>query len=160
MPMDPLLQQLGAELRRTGHAVVPHGDHLCVRLAFFASVRIRLVDGVLRCEKRFGLSSSELAVFGSTSVLATATAAAFALGAPGPVPFVLAFVSIFAALLDVTRMTMTEAVTTRIHLLFTLLDREVRRGIVDASVAPPLAAPRLSQELRAHAREPLRTPAH
>ena len=54
MVRDPELAALRAELERLGHVVAPHGDHLCVRLPLFASVRVRLEEGRLRCQPLVG----------------------------------------------------------------------------------------------------------
>jgi hypothetical protein len=46
--MNEQLTTFRADLERTGLRVVPHRDHLCVRLPLFASVRVRVDDGELR----------------------------------------------------------------------------------------------------------------
>ena len=160
--IDPQLERLGAELSRTGHTVVPHGDHLCVRLPFFASVRIRVTNGVLRCEQRFGLMSRDLAVFGGTGLLATVTAGAFALRGIDPVSFALAFVSVLAAMTDVIRVTVSEAATTRVQLLHAMLHGSVSHDLSDAGptmMLPVSAPPEAGLDDLARRREATRTPA-
>src|SRR5688500_14357604 len=71
--LTPELATLGAELERLGHVVVPHGDHICVRLPLLASVRIRLEGGRLRFVPQFGFIGRTAALWGSlggTSLLA------------------------------------------------------------------------------------------
>jgi hypothetical protein len=45
--VDDALSQFKADLERVGMRVVPHRNHLCVRLPLFASVRVHVRDGEL-----------------------------------------------------------------------------------------------------------------
>ena len=165
--IDPQLERLGTELARTGHTVVPHGDHLCLRLSFFASVRIRVTDGVLRCEQRFGLVSRDLAVFGGTGLLASLTAGAFAIRGIDPLAFAFAFLSVLSAMADVMRVTITEGATTRVQLLHAMLNGPAKRGILDTgptaigpALGPALGPADAGLDDLARRRDAARTPAH
>jgi hypothetical protein len=48
------LSQFQGELERVGLRVVPHRDHLCVRLPLFASVRVHVLDGELKLHLQAG----------------------------------------------------------------------------------------------------------
>ena len=52
--MDEALSQFQGELQRVGLQVVPHRNHLCVRLPLFASVRVHLDDGELKLHLQTG----------------------------------------------------------------------------------------------------------
>lgn len=123
MRLDPELERLGAELARAGHIVVPHGDHLCVRLAFFSSVRIRLRDGTLRLEHRFGTISREWSVVSSIATFSAVTAAWFTVAGPGPIPFSIAFVGIVLTIFDAMRVAVSEGAATRVQLAWSMLRR-------------------------------------
>jgi len=55
MTDDALLLELAQRLEASGSTVVRFKDHLQIRLPLFASVQVRVVDGRLSCEPRFGL---------------------------------------------------------------------------------------------------------
>src|SRR5688572_31163047 len=50
----PELAAFRADLEELGYVVVPHGDHLCVRLPQFASVRVKLGADGLQFIPQFG----------------------------------------------------------------------------------------------------------
>jgi hypothetical protein len=56
--MDPALATFQAELERVGLRVVPHRNHLCVRLPLFTSVLVRVEDGELRLQTLAGPTRS------------------------------------------------------------------------------------------------------
>ena len=114
----PELAAFRADLEELGYVVVPHGDHLCVRLPQFASVRVRLRDGMLQFVPQFGplrrQHSSALTIGGASAVVVGALAltgvGALALGA--------AFVGVMLAARDVGRYVATEGCMTRLQLLW------------------------------------------
>jgi hypothetical protein len=114
----PELAAFRADLEELGYVVVPHGDHLCVRLPQFASVRVRLRDGALQFVPQFGplrrQHSSALTLGGASAVVVGALAVtgvgALALGA--------AFVGVMLAARDVGRYVVTEGCITRLQLLW------------------------------------------
>ena len=115
--VDPVLPALRARLERLGYVVVPHGDHLCVRLSLFASVRVYDREGRLELHPRFGPFSRSGGLL-ATSVVSTGAVAASAL-AGGWVPFtvLVAFVGVVGLAHDACRFVITEGALTRLQLL-------------------------------------------
>ena len=117
--LDPALLELNGELDRLGYRVVPHGDHLCVRLPLFASVRVHHSEGRFRFSPQFG-------PFGRTGgLLLTSGAAAIALGgvaiAAGlsVLTLVVGFLGVVALAHDACRFVITEGALTRLQQLAT-----------------------------------------
>lgn len=114
----PELAAFRDELETLGYVVVPHGDHLCVRLPQFASVRVRLREGALQFVPQFGpfrrQHSSALTLGGASAavvgVLALTGVGAIAAGA--------AFIGVMLAARDVGRYVATEGCITRLQLLW------------------------------------------
>ena len=120
--MDNALTELRQALDRLGYVVVPHGDHLCVRLPLAASVRVYSSNGRLRLVSRFG-------PFGrTTGVLATAVAGlgvvagALATLGLGPLALVAGFLGVVGLAHDGYRFVLTESCATRLQQL--LIDGE------------------------------------
>lgn len=115
--LDPALTDLSGELDRLGYKVVSHGDHLCVRLPLFASVRIRHTEGGFRFSPQFG-------PFGRTGGLmltSVVTAAlvgwlAVATGASA-LTILVGFVGVVALAHDACRFVITEGALTRLQQL-------------------------------------------
>lgn len=127
--LPPELDAFRADLEELGYVVVPHGDHLCVRLPQFASVRIRLRDGRLDFLPQFGplrrqhasaltLGGASVVVFGA---LVATGVGALALGA--------AFVGTMLAARDVGRYIATEGCITRLQLLWATRNRPALRTL-------------------------------
>src|SRR5688572_1999512 len=114
----PELAAFRADLEQLGYVVVPHGDHLCVRLPQFASVRVRLRDGALQFVPQFGplrrQHSSALTLGGASAVVV----GALALTGVGALAIGAAFVGVMLAARDVGRYVVTEGCITRIQLLW------------------------------------------
>lgn len=117
--LRPELAAFRAELEELGYVVVPHGDHLCVRLPQFASVRVRLRPDGLQFVPQFGPlrrdHSSALTLGGASA----AVAAALALTGVGAVALGAAFIGAMLAARDVGRYIVTEGCVTRLQLLWT-----------------------------------------
>ena len=131
--MDPFLTELRASLDRLGYVTVPHGDHLCVRLPLFASVRIYSTDAGIRMAPQFG-------PFGRTSGLAvTSTASAGVVGATvftlgvTPLAFFAGFLGVIALAHDACRFVLTESCISRLQQVIGDLQRGGGR-----LTAPPL----------------------
>lgn len=121
--MDPLLIELRPALQRLGYLVVPHGDHLCVRLALAASVRIYSSDGQVRLVPQFGpFSRSRGLIATSTATSTVVGVTVFALGVT-PVAFLAGFVGMVALAHDACRFVVTEACITRLQQVITEIDR-------------------------------------
>jgi hypothetical protein len=114
----PELAAFRADLQELGYVVVPHGDHLCVRLPQFASVRVRLRDGALQFVPQFGplrrQHSSALTLGGASA----AVVGALALTGVGALALGAAFVGVMLAARDVGRYVVTEGCVTRLQLLW------------------------------------------
>lgn len=111
--------ELNGELDRLGYKVVPHGDHLCVRLPLFASVRVHHAEGRFRFSPQFG-------PFGRTGgLLLTSGAAAIALGGVAiavglsALTLVVGFLGVVALAHDACRFVITEGALTRLQQLAT-----------------------------------------
>jgi hypothetical protein len=114
----PELAAFRADLQELGYVVVPHGDHLCVRLPQFASVRVRLRDGNLQFVPQFGplrrQHSSALTIGGASAVVV----GALALTGVGALAAGAAFLGLMLAARDVGRYVTTEGCMTRLQLLW------------------------------------------
>jgi hypothetical protein len=130
--LDPTLAAFRTDLEKLGYVVVPHGDHLCVRLPQFASVRVRFRD--LEFIPQFGplrrQHSSALTLGGASAVVIAALAftgvGALALGA--------SFVGVMLAARDVGRYVVTEGCLTRLQMLWT-----ARRNALERPGSTPRA---------------------
>src|SRR5919109_3760050 len=115
----PELAAFRADLEALGYVVVPHGDHLCVRLPQFASVRVRLRNGTLQFVPQFGAlrrqHSSALTLGGASA----AVVGALALTGVGALAIGAAFLGVMLAARDVGRYVVTEGCMTRLQLLWT-----------------------------------------
>lgn len=141
--LTPELLTLGAELERLGHVVVPHGDHICVRLPLLASVRIRLEEGRLRCAPQFGFVGRTAALWGSlggTSLLAGGML--LTLGVT-PVSIAVAVLGVLSAIHDACRVVLTEQCMTRVQMAAAPLPLGARATTIPAAIPPgtPPASP-------------------
>jgi hypothetical protein len=118
--LDNTLPELRQTLDRLGYVVVPHGDHLCVRLPLLASVRIYSSNGRLRFVSRFGPFGRTSAVLGTGAVGVAAVAGALAFLGP-PVALVAAFLGVAGLAHDGYRFVLTESCEARLQQL--LIDR-------------------------------------
>ena len=117
--LDPTLVRLSEELDHLGYNVVSHGDHVCVRLPLFSSVRIRRVGEHFRFAPQFG-------PFGRTGgLLFTSAVSVAALGASAlttggsATTFILGFLGVVALAHDACRFVITEGALTRLQQLLT-----------------------------------------
>jgi hypothetical protein len=135
LPATILVPELAAfrgDLEALGYVVVPHGDHLCVRLPQFASVRVKLGADGLEFIPQFGPlrrhHSSALTLGGASA----AVAGALALTGVGAIALGVAFLGTMLAARDVGRYIATEGCITRLQLLWT--------GRTAAGIRPPAGA--------------------
>lgn len=115
--MHPTLTALSEELDRLGYKVVSHGDHICVRLPLFSSVRVRVAGDRFRFSPQFG-------PFGRTGgLLVTSGVAAAAVGGiaiafgVAPVTLIAGFLGVVALAHDACRFVITEGALTRLQQL-------------------------------------------
>ena len=139
--VDNSLADLRQTLDRLGYVVVPHGDHLCVRLPLAASVRVYSSNGRLRLVSRFGPFGRMTGVLATGAVGVGAVAGALAMLGLGPVALVAGFLGVVGLAHDGYRFVLTESCTTRLQQLLIEGDHLARVGArpFDAglSAAPP-----------------------
>jgi hypothetical protein len=130
--LDTDLELLRAELERLDYVVVPHGDHICVRLPLISSVRIRHSGGRFRFVPQFGpfRRSGGLLVTSGVSVAAVG-AAALAFGA-APLTIVIGFLGVVALAHDACRFVLTEGCLTRLQQLI------ASSGALSSRSKPPM----------------------
>jgi hypothetical protein len=134
-PLDPALLTLRSELERLDYVVVPHGDHICVRLPLISSVRIRHNGDQFRFTPQFGpFKRSGGLLFTSGMSAAAVAAAAFAVGL-APITLVVGFLGVIALAHDACRFVITEGCLTRLQqiiattkVLHTTPDRTIAAG--------------------------------
>jgi hypothetical protein len=114
----PELAAFRAALEALGYIVVPHGDHLCVRLPQFASVRVRLHEGALQFVPQFGPLRRQHSTALTLGGASAAVVGALALTGVGPIALGAAFIGVMLAARDVGRYVVTEGCVTRLQLLW------------------------------------------
>jgi hypothetical protein len=117
--LDPALVELNGELDRLGYKVVPHGDHLCVRLPLFASVRVRYSDGRFQFSPQFGPFSRGVGLAVTSMITSVGVLGAAIAGVPEAIHFAVAFVGLTALAHDACRFVVTEGALTRLQQLAT-----------------------------------------
>ena len=123
--VDNSLIELRQTLDRLGYVVVPHGDHLCVRLPLGASVRVYSSTGRLRLVSRFGPFGRMTGVLATATVGVAGLAGALAALGLGPA-LVVGFLAVVGLAHDGYRFVLTESCMTRLQQL--LIDDDRRSG--------------------------------
>ena len=142
--LDPMLSELRGRLERLGYVVVPHGDHLCVRLPLLTSVRVRRgADGQLTFVPQFGPFRRSGGLFATSGVSSAAVTAVAITAGIGPVMAVVAFLGVVALAHDACRFVLTEGAVTRLQLLATEAGALAPGTAAAALPAPPPERPRL-----------------
>jgi hypothetical protein len=126
--MHPTLIELAAELDRLGYKVVSHGDHICVRLPLFSSVRVRIAEDRFRFSAQFGpLGRSGGLLLTSAVSAAVVGGVALAFGA-APVTLVAGFLGVVAMAHDACRFVITEGALTRLQQLISTTSKQLAPG--------------------------------
>ena len=113
--LDPALLTLRSELEQLDYVVVPHGDHICVRLPLISSVRIRHNGERFQFTPQFGpLRRSGGLLFTSAASAAAVAGTAFAVGL-APLTLVVGFLGVIALAHDACRFVITEGCLTRLQ---------------------------------------------
>lgn len=118
MALDPALGALRSDLQRLGFVVVPHGNHICVRLSMLASVRVRLADGALQLKPQFGPLQRATALLLGVVGIPSVVVAAFAAFGLEPMTLAASAGGIGYLFSDVYRLVLTESCMTRLQLLW------------------------------------------
>ena len=126
--MDHALTELRQTLDRLGYVVVPHGDHLCVRLPLGASVRIYSSSGRVRFVSRFGPFGRTTGVLATGAVGVAAVAGALVTLGLGPVALIAGFLGLVGLAHDGYRFVLTESCATRLQQLLIDGDRQLGGG--------------------------------
>lgn len=114
-PLDPALMTLRSQLEDLDYVVVPHGDHICVRLPLISSVRIRHHGNRFRFTPQFGPFKRSGGLLLTSGISAAAVAgAAFAVGL-APLTLVVGFLGVIALAHDACRFVITEGCLTRLQ---------------------------------------------
>ena len=124
--VDNSLTELRQTLDRLGYVVVPHGDHLCVRLPLAASVRVYSTSGRLRLVSRFGPFGRMTGVLATAAVGVAALVGALTTFGLGAVALVVGFLAVAGLAHDGYRFVLTESCMTRLQQL--LIDRDHQIG--------------------------------
>jgi hypothetical protein len=131
--IDPALLTLRSQLEQLDYVVVPHGDHICVRLPLISSVRIRHAEDRFRFTPQFGpFRRSGGLLFTSGVSVAAVAGAAFAVGL-APVTLVVGFLGVMALAHDACRFVVTEGCLTRLQNII------ASSGSLEATTQPALA---------------------
>ena len=140
MTLPPQLVELRGRMREIGMVVVEEPDHLNVRLPYFCSVRVYLIDGCLRFEAFFGLVPRTRSTMGKLGAFTGFTVAALRAG----VPYALGvgIIGVMLGIYDVIRTIATENVITRVGIVYAqLLDGERPQPTFRESTAPIALGP-------------------
>lgn len=142
-PLDPELLTLRSRLEQLDYVVVPHGDHICVRLPLISSVRIRHSDGRFRFTPQFGPFRRSGGLLFTSGVSAAAVAgAAFAVGL-APLTLVVGFLGVIGLAHDACRFVVTEGCLTRLQNIIAAsgsLEATTERAIPRAPRSPVIGA--------------------
>lgn len=115
--LDPVLVELSGELDRLGYKVVSHGDHICVRLPLFSSVRVRHTGDRFRFSAQFGpLGRSGALLLTSAVTVAVVGGVAVAIGVTA-LTVLAGFLGMVALAHDACRFVITEGCLTRLQQL-------------------------------------------
>jgi hypothetical protein len=113
--LDPALLTLREKLEQLDYVVVPHGDHICVRLPLISSVRIRHNGNRFRFTPQFGpFRRSGGLLFTSGVSAAAVTGAALAVGL-APLTLIVGFLGVVGLAHDACRFVITEGCLTRLQ---------------------------------------------
>ena len=139
---DQILFELAQRLEANGMVVVPFKDHLEIRLPLFASVKVRIVNGRLSCEPRFGFLPRDRSTWATLIGLAAVTATAFIDLGVTSISMLLGFLSVSSTASTAIRYQLTEACIAQVRTAFMFLTPgraraiaapESRRGISESA---------------------------
>jgi hypothetical protein len=133
------LSSLAQRLEASGMVVVRFKDYIEVRLPVFASVRVRLVDGRLIFDPRFGPLPRDRVAWITLLGFATVVASAFLRFGVTPISVMLGFLSVSSGASTAIRYQLTETCITRVITAFEFMKAEMPMS---------LAAPEIRGELR------------
>ena len=116
-----LLLELAQRLEASGSTVVRFKDHLQIRLAVFASVQVRIVDGRLSCEPRFGVIPRDRVAWATILGLGMLSLLAFIDLGITPLSMALGFLATSSGTSTAIRYQLTEGCITRVQTAYMLM---------------------------------------
>ena len=137
--LSPNLADLEQRLRANGTVVVPFKDYLEIRLPLFASVRVRISNGQLACEARFGAIPRDRATWVTLLGIATATAGLLLNLGVVPLSLVFGFLGVSSTASTAIRYQLTESCITRVQMAWMLMTA-TRLTAPHEDQAPPALA--------------------
>jgi len=141
--LDPALLTLRSELENLDYVVVPHGDHICVRLPLLSSVRIRHNGDRFRFTPQFGPFRRSGGLLFTSGVSAAAVAGAALTVGLAPLTLVVGFLGMVALAHDACRFVLTEGCLTRLQQIIAttkILHTTPDRAISAAQRTPRIGA--------------------
>ena len=114
-PLDPELLTLRSRLEQLDYVVVPHGDHICVRLPLISSVRIRHTGDRFRFTPQFGPFRRSGGLLFTSGVSAAAVAASALTIGLAPLTLIVGFLGVIGLAHDACRFVITEGCLTRLQ---------------------------------------------
>lgn len=114
-PLDPELLTLRSRLEQLDYVVVPHGDHICVRLPLISSVRIRHTGDRFRFTPQFGPFRRSGGLLLTSGVSAAAVAGTALTVGLAPLTLIVGFLGVIALAHDACRFIITEGCLTRLQ---------------------------------------------
>jgi len=135
---SPTLADLAQRLRANGTVVVPFKDYLEIRLPLFASVRVRVSNGQLACEARFGAIPRDRATWVTLLGLATATAGLLLNLGIVPLSLLFGFLGVSSTASTAIRYQLTESCITRVQMAWMLMTATRSSAVGEGSVPPAL----------------------
>lgn len=133
----PTLAALAERLRANGTVVVPFRDYLEIRLPLFASVQVRITNGQLACEPRFGFVPRDRATWASLIGVAVITAVFLLQFGVTPLALMLGFLGVSSTAGMSIRYQLTESCITRVQLAWMLMTSGKVSSPLDQSTTPP-----------------------
>ena len=114
--MEESLSQFQRQLERVGVRVVPHRNHLCVRLPLFASVRVHVEDGDLKLHMQTGPTGpGRVLAWTALSTTILVGVLAYTVGA-GPLTLTVMFGGVALLLLELGQLVLADGCATRLML--------------------------------------------
>jgi hypothetical protein len=137
---DPTLVALRGELERRGMVVAPHGDHLCVRLPLFTSVRFRRDGETLRAVPQLGPLTRGPGIAAALTPLAATGVGVLVAGVTAPLAAAACLATVLA-LAGVCGVVLAEGCVTRVTLLWELRASPVLASPAGVRAPSAIAAP-------------------
>ena len=115
------MESLGERLDILGFVIVPHGDHIGIRLSLMTSVRVHVHEGRLTVDAHFGPYPRTRATLFKTLGLTVLAFASLIPGSPVPAGMAVVFLALALWGYDALRYTLTEACITQVRQTFNAL---------------------------------------